>query len=434
MKKILVKIKNSLWFIPSIYSLLGLIFAIAVIYIDQNYVNQHPHIFPDLLLTSVELATTISTVLSTALITMTTFTFSISMVVLTTYTSQFSPRVLPNFITDKKTATVLGVFMGGFIYSIFSLLFMRKSLDNQLVISAFVGVFIAIICLLFFIYFINYVGKSIQVDLLIEKLTKEVEDIGDKFKKLTKTNLLDIDKKESKYYEQKYSKGFEIKANTTGYVQKMDMDAFVKIAEQYDVFISINERIGEFLTPNTLLLTIYSNQNQLDDEIKKQVLSAITLDSVRSSTQDLSYALQKIVEIALRATSPAINDPYTAKHCIRNIGKAMAKILWITEGNMIYKDKKSVPRIFLPILDLKELLYLTFTEFKLDGKENSSTLHSVIDALIIMAKEDGSISNRKVIWEYGCYIINNKLDSLHRIEKEYIDKKLDTLHQHTHRE
>lgn len=432
MKNVLIKVKNSLWFIPSFYSLLGLIFAIVVIYIDQNYITKDSSFIPDLLLTNVELATSISTVLSTALITMTTFTFSISMVVLTTYTSQFSPRVLPNFITDKKTATVLGVFMGGFIYSIFSLLFMRKSLDNQLVISAFVGVIIAIICLIFFIYFINYVGKSIQVDLLIEKLTKEVVEAGEKFRKLSTKNRLEVTNKESRLFEEKYSNSFRIQANTTGYVQKIDIEALEKITADDDIFISIHERIGEFLTPNSLLLTIYTNQEELEKEMRERIIKTITVNSVRSSTQDLSYALQKIIEIALRATSPAINDPYTAQHCIRNIGKAMAKILWITEGNIIYKDKESVPRIFLPIMDLRELLYLTFKELDMDGKENRSTVNCVIDALIIMAKEDGSAHNKKIVWEFLQFIIKDNLETLHSFEKEYIDKKIDILHRYTH--
>jgi uncharacterized membrane protein len=433
MKKVLVKVKDSLWFIPSIYSLLGLIFAVVVIFIDQNYVNKHPHIFPDLLLTNVELATTISTVLSTALITMTTFTFSISMVVLTTYTSQFSPRVLPNFITDKKTARVLGVFMGGFIYSIFSLLFMRKSLDNQLVISAFVGVVVAIICLVFFIYFINYVGKSIQVDLLIEKLTKEVEEVGEKFKQLLNRKVLEVVNKESVSFEKMYAYSFKIEAKSTGYVQKIDIEKLIKVATDYNVFISFNERIGEYLTPNTLLLTVYSNQDQLEKDTQERIMNCITLNSVRSSTQDLSYALQKIIEIALRATSSAINDPYTAKHCIRNIGKAMASVLWITEGNIIYKDNQSVPRIFIPILDLRELLYLTFNELDMNGKKNSSTINCVIDALIIMAKEDCSRGNKKAIWEFLQYISSDNLKTLHSYEKQYIEKKIETLHKYTHR-
>lgn len=431
MKKLTNKVKNSLWLLPSVYSGIGLSLAIITTTIDTYYLKNFVHFVPDILLTSVELAITILATLSSALLTMTTFTFSIIMVVLTTYSSQFSPRALPNFMTAKTTMRVLGIFLGGFVYSIYSLLFMRKSIDHEFVISAVLGVFFAIICLLFFIHFIHYIGKSIQVDFLIEKLTKETLHSSQMVKdRITRRELVIVRDFIIPY---PYKRTYENK--NTGYIQTVEIDELILFASSQNLYIEVNYKIGEFITEGSILFTIYSDTERIDDQILQQCESHITVSDQRSTSQDISFSFQKLVEIALRATSPAINDPFTAKHCIQNIGKLLSEVSPFLEGHMLFKDKDEKARLFIPMESLGNLLYFTFYEFDLSKRKDLSVLGEIFDALITTAQKS-SKENRQILWRFSSYITyefyeNNRL---HDFDKEFLQLKMNSLYKATHQE
>jgi len=139
--------------IPTGYSFMGLAISIIVVLIDTSYIGNIREILPHYLFTDIDLSIHILSTIAASLLTMITFTFSTMMIVLTMYSSQFSPRVLPSFLTDRKSTTVLGVFMGSFIYSIFSLLFLRQGIGVGERISATVGLGLVILCLAFFTFF-----------------------------------------------------------------------------------------------------------------------------------------------------------------------------------------------------------------------------------------------------------------------------------------
>ncbi|MCT2536737.1 DUF2254 domain-containing protein [Aquibacillus koreensis] len=429
LKKVFNKIKNSLWLTPALYSAIGLCIAILTITLDM-YFNEHYEKFvPDIFLTSVDLATEILATLSSALITMTTFTFSMTMVVLTTYSSQFSPRALPNFMTQKATMRVLGIFLGGFIYSINSLLFMRNSLDNEFVISAVIGVFITIICLLFFIYFIHFIAKSIQVDNLIENIAEETlkssKDIKNKMRDHKLTTV--------KQYSPPYLYGHSYYAKSSDYIKRVEMEELVSLAATKYIFIKIHHKIGEFITDNTLLFTIYSDEANLEEGVMKECADYITLGRKRSPSQDLAYSLQQLVEIALRATSPAINDPYTAKHCIRNVGKVLAESNTILDGDSLYMDTENQPRLLIPMEDLNNLLYFTFNQFNIEKRKDIIILGAIMDALIMTAQKC-SDDNKKILWSFLAYktFSFDELHQLHPYDQKFLEIKKQKLFEVTH--
>jgi uncharacterized membrane protein len=428
MKKLLYKLKNSLWLLPTIYSIIGLSLAIITITIDMNYLSQWEKFIPDLFLTSVDLASKILVTLSSALLTMSTFTFSIIMVVLTTYASQFSPRALPNFMSEKTTMRVLGIFLGAFIYSIYSLVFMRKSLENEYVISAVIGVFITIICLLFFIQFIHFIGKSIQVDYLIEKLTNETLQTTKFIKEQQQKNQLEIVKDYEPVAQHKKS----YYSNQTAYLQLVDIEELVLIASKYNLFIQLHHKIGEFITEESVLFSIYTKENSNTEHLLHLCAKHISLNPSRTTTQDLSFSIQKLVEIALRATSPAINDPFTAKHCIRDIGKVLLEISPLLQGHLLFKDKNEEQRLIIPTEDLQNLLYNSFYRFELKNRKDLPILGAILDALILTAKK-ATAHDKKIIWGFYTYLTYHfPIQELHDFDEEFLRIKRAMLFDATH--
>lgn len=127
--------RNIVWIYPLINMVGALSLSLGVIYLDTRGYVIYEHV-PRIFLTSVSLARKILGALVASLLTITTFTFSTIMAVLTMYSSDFSPRIVENFLREKISLKVMGMFIGGFFYSITSLLFMRDALESDLVISA----------------------------------------------------------------------------------------------------------------------------------------------------------------------------------------------------------------------------------------------------------------------------------------------------------
>lgn len=143
-KRAWLKVKYSIWLKPAWLTVASLLLAVLTGLIDSGRWFALADIMPDFMLTGVELAKTILGVTSGAMLSMTVFTFSTTMVVLTTYSSQYSPRVVRNFLTDDETVQTLGIFMGGFVYSIMALSFMKTSLNGRPVISANLSILLVI--------------------------------------------------------------------------------------------------------------------------------------------------------------------------------------------------------------------------------------------------------------------------------------------------
>ncbi|MFN7249459.1 MAG: DUF2254 domain-containing protein [Anaerobacillus sp.] len=401
MKKTFLKVKDNIWLIPSIYCVISLLLSILVIYVDislNEFLNKH---LPGYLMTSVELAQIILGTIAAALVTMTTITFSTIMVVLTTYSSQFSPRILKGFITKSSTMRVLGIFLGGFIYSILSLLFMRKATVDDHVLSATVGVLVAFVCLAFFAYFIHNVATSIQVSNVIYELandalktTKREQDALKKFK--TKT----VD--EEPELPREFDKVREITGKEYGYIQLIDYPSLFSLAKEKNWLIEVNQYIGHYVTNKSKLLTIYYKK---DDDFQLKVSDFITIGDERTSIQDIEFCLIKMVEIALRAISPGINDPNTAIDCIRFLRTPLTEALNNGGRYILFFDEKQMPRLIKKKESTEQLLYTTFYQISYYGKQDISILLAILDTLI----EVNQYSNHKIkveIKTYAQYVIN----------------------------
>ncbi len=139
LKHLTIRIRSSFWYIPSLYGVFAILLALLSVQFDQSItsiplIDQKVH---SIFFTDIGLARTILSTISASLLTMTTITFSTILLVLTTFLSEFSPRTLQNFISDHSTQRVLGIFVGGFIYSILLLLFLKDTTRDIFIVPSF---------------------------------------------------------------------------------------------------------------------------------------------------------------------------------------------------------------------------------------------------------------------------------------------------------
>ncbi|WP_216829656.1 DUF2254 domain-containing protein [Alkalihalobacterium elongatum] len=415
---IVLKVRKNIWLIPSVYCLLATVLALVIIWLDTVHGEKVEATLPATILISVDLAQTILGTIAAALLTMITITFSTIMVVLTTYSSQFSPRTLSDFVTNKVTMRVLGIYMGGFMYSILSLLFMREDLEHE-VMAGTIGVLFSIICLAFFAYFIHFVATSIQVNKLISELTRHTLDTVYKRKKTDKkTEKINITHHKPKLVPETFSK-IEVRSQTFGYIQLIQYEYLLKTAIKHNLYIEIVPAIGTFITTGQNLFNVY----YLHRRPKTNFHKYIEVGNDRTILQDVDFGIQKVVEVTLRALSPGINDPNTAIDGILHLGKLLAESCK-QDGNYITYSDRSVIRVVAPQKTVEEIFYVTFYQICHYGREDISIMLAIYEALIMVAEgNDQQIKNK--VWTFSQYINNNfNKEVLQELDLQYLNEKV----------
>lgn len=417
--KFLKTIRNSIWVIPVIYCLMALALALIVVYIDMNILPLLDFELAFFLATSVDLAKEILGSISGALLTMTTITFSTIMVVLTTYSSQFSPRVLTNFVNDRRTMRVLGVFMGGFLYSILSLAFMQQATFEGEVISAIVAVMLAVLCLFFFAYFIHFVASSIQVSNLINSLVEDVKEEIEKEEKRIDQDHVAVSGLKPEVVES-YDTTTALQSEDFGFIQFMNHDRLFEWAEENEAVIHVEQLVGEFVTTSTILITIHHDEGT---EIPDSLIRNIELGKERSVYQDVDYGLQKIVDVAIRALSPGINDPNTAVQCIHYLSEALIKNFKYTGTYVIYNDEKHLGRLVVRRSSVEDKLYKMLSQISFYGRQDVTILRTLIEALENIALNSTDDVKRD-IEAFSRYVYDGfDEDVLYDIDYKYINER-----------
>ncbi|HSI67720.1 MAG TPA: DUF2254 domain-containing protein [Planococcus sp. (in: firmicutes)] len=416
MKRFTYWLKEKLWLSPAIYIGIAVALSIAFFYVDLLLVDRFKEFIPSILLTNVELARTIMGGLSSALLTMTTFTFSTILVVLTMYSSQFSPRTLKNFIHDRLTWRVLGIFLGGFIYNTLSLLFMRDDLYETDILSAFVGILIAFFCLATFAYFIHYIATLVQVGKLVTELEEDTEQVISNYKELQ------ADDSRSPSSWQPSGIKETVVAEKSGYLQFLSFERMSKYAKEQEILIEFDACIGDYLFEGKPIFHIYKTAEK-DLSFDR----FYSVGNERTSEQDLDFALQKLVEVALRAISPGINDPNTANEIILKMGRLLGKVGHLKTGPFALEDNDGNPHLLYTFPSYPDVLYKTFYQLAHYGRQDISVLTSITKSLTAAAQM-GPDKYHPDIWDIQLYLLEDiQNQHMKKLDLQQLQKKVDVL-------
>ncbi|MGP4076090.1 DUF2254 domain-containing protein [Halobacillus sp. K22] len=423
-EKIWVKVRDSFWFLPTLYSLLSIISVILISFIDLWIVPQVQENMPKIFLTEKSVATTLYGSLITSILTMTTISFSTIMVVLTTYSTQFSPRTLQDFMKSRVTQHVLGVYSFGFIFALVNLLLLGGTQKKGLV-SPFLTVVVSIICLGFFILFIHHSSRFLQVNNLIGDIRQTTSKvIANTFKEKSYNETTEWDEKDLESLKQN-SQGV-IFANQSGYLQGMQMGLFIQWAVKNDLFIEANTLIGDYVQKG-MPLFYYWKVNGSEEIKPEEALQYIIVGNERTDIQDIEFSIQKLVEIAVKAISPSINDPHTAVNCINRIGSLLAELGSVYEPIRYYADDNNSLRLKVEPREFHDYLYTSFYQMRIYGSHDFSVMNGVIEALYkISVVHDNQI--KEDVWRFGRYMMKAvDTKSMDQLDFEYFDKQAQKL-------
>ncbi|MFP4457196.1 MAG: DUF2254 domain-containing protein [Clostridia bacterium] len=396
-KRISRMIKESVWLFPIVYSLVALLLAVLSISYDLGYFKFVFKGTPSFFLMNLDIAKTVLSIIAGAFVTITTFTFSTTMIVLIMYTSQYSPRVVKNFLTERDTLQAFGVFVSGFFYVMIILLFLSNYDPNIKVISATISIVYILVGLIFFFRFVNSVASYIQASNLIRRLkenaTEEILEYRDSI--IKRDFVEEIDSLMSNDLS-------NIKSTKDGYIQDYDYSKFINIAQKYQTNLYIKKVIGHFITKENIFCE-YCDEN-FDDEDKKniidEVMRGIIVGEQRSEANDFEYSIQKIVELALKALSPGINDPNTAIHCVRITSLLLREIADLPKGfiKITGEDKEDEDsfEVYLEAMEFEVLLANTYLPIINYGKSDLFVMREIINALQIIISTSSDYNKEKI--------------------------------------
>ena len=253
-----------------------------------------------------------------SIITVAGTTFSITIAALSLASAQFGPRLLRNFMRDTGNQVVLGTFTATFLYCLLVLRTVRGLDDNTYVphISVTIGVLLAVVSLGVLIYFIHHIAESIQVEHLLDVVSDELQAAVARLFPSEITQAGDMD-------DACWMGGSEVTAEKDGYLQMIDDQALLRLTEHTGAVLKLLCRPGDYVVAGMPLVL---SRPALNDRQADEVRASFALGRSRTPNQDAVFAFLQLAEIAVRALSPGVNDPFTAMMCIDRITSALVQL------------------------------------------------------------------------------------------------------------
>lgn len=306
-------VRSSLWFVPGLIVLGAVVIAIALIeaegYMEQDMLDQWPRLFGS----SASGARDLLTAVAGSMITVAGVVFSITIVALSLASSQYTSRVLRNFMRNAVNQTVLGVFVGIFAYCLVVLRTIRGGDEGAFVPSMAVlfGLLLAFVGIVVLIYFIHHIAASIQATHILAAAAEETLEAVDHL-------FPEEVGKEANSTVPVTSPGqawYSISASDTGYIQSLDPAGLLAFASERRTVVRMERGVGQFVIEKTPIASLLGTAAPSDDD-RKRLGELYAVGLQRTVEQDAAFGIRQIVDVALKALSPGINDTTTAVMCI----------------------------------------------------------------------------------------------------------------------
>jgi uncharacterized membrane protein len=345
--------------------------------------------------------------LAAAVITVAGVVFSVTILALQLASQQFGPRMLRNFIRDLGTQASLGAFVATFVYAMLALASVGQLAHGEFVphLSVTVALGLTLADLGVLIYFINHVAKSIQ-------LTSVVSGIARDFRSTLEDLLADAAavRSPSDTIEQRLSgvrtrlerEGASVPATGSGFLQAVGHDRLVRIAASTDAIIALSKRPGQFIVEGQPLAMVWPPDAAA--AVAEALARAHIVGPNRTLTQDLALPVDQLVEVAIRALSPAVNDTFTALTCIDWLGDCLCRAARAPLPDGIYRAPDGVVRLVDPVITFERLLKGSYDKIRQAGRGMPAVLIRQLDNLRRVS-DAGATSHSDIIAQQAAMIL-----------------------------
>ncbi|MBT1073983.1 DUF2254 domain-containing protein [Geobacter grbiciae] len=418
--------RSSYWFVPAVMAALAIALAIGTTTLDEALPPDVANRLGWLYSGGPEGARTLLSTVAGSMITTAGVVFSITIVVLSLTSSPFGPRLLGNFMRDTGTQVVLGTFVATFIYCLLILRVVRGTDQESFVphLSVTFTYLLALMSTIVLIYFVHHVASSIQADSIITAVYRDLEATIDRlFPEQQEHGLKELGPKEvaealpARFEEE----GWPVAADGSGYLQAIDLEGLSSFARDHDLILRVHCHAGEFVAEGATLVTAWPREHW-DETLVKKVNDAFIRGRQRTNEQDMEYAVKQLVEVALRALSPGINDPFTAMTCIDWLGVAVGRSAQRKFPSPLRYDEKGSLRLAVVPITFEEIVNAAFGQIRHAASFHLPVFLRLLEAITAVAPHIRTDEHRAVLDHHAVLVARTGREAVQvKDDREAID-------------
>jgi len=412
---------STFWFLPVLIISLAVFLSITTVTIDNFFELTKDGWICIFLVNDPDSARSILSTISGAMIGVAGTVFSVTLVALTLASSQFGPRLVKNFMYVKLNQVVLGSYISTYLYCLL-VLNAIKNVEGEIFIpsiSILLAILAAIANIVLLIVFIHRIAVSIQAD-------KVIADISE----FMAAHLIDLYPEkldENKVFKRNigidaatssYPKRVSIKSNTSGYLQYISFEVLLDLITKDNSLLVVHNKQGNYIVSGIEIAELWTHSNYEAEKIAK-VLNQFVIGKTKTPQQNLEYSIQQLVEMAARALSPGINDPFTAMACIDNLASTMSYLAQAKFPSTQKHDEDDILRIITKAEDFEGLLDTSFNQIRQYSSGMPAVIIRLMEALTTIQKFTTKETHKKAVIKHARMVLFLGEESIN--EKNDID-------------
>ncbi|HEY4041737.1 MAG TPA: DUF2254 domain-containing protein [Rhodopila sp.] len=335
--------------------------------------------------------------IATSIMTVVSIVFAILLMTITLASMQFSPRILVSFVRDRTTQWTLGIFLGTFSYCMAALPAARALPVPFSPVATVAGaMLLALLCVGWLIFFIHHISQAISVNHIVDRIAGETERVIDELMPYPRRPVWRAEAAVPRgLVPGAMARRVPVASPASGYIRFVDTERLLAVAKAARLQVQVTRRVGHFVSEGVPLLTV-SRGDRLDGAVQAALLSTFDVGPARTLQQDVEFGVIQIVDIALRAISPAVNDPSTAITCLDQLGRIMIRWIGREEPAGVLFDPPHVPRVTIPWIDVDGLLETAFEQIRHYAQSDLPVSLRLLRTLqdIAVTTEDAEIRRR----------------------------------------
>lgn len=380
--QLLDDLAETFWLIPALLVLAGVAGALGVLEIDRSEILPRWLLEEWLYDGGATGARTLLGAIASSTIGVAGTAFSITIAALSLAAGQMGPRLLRNFTRDRGNQLTLGAFLGTFCYALMVLRSVRTETEGAGFVphlSLSIGIVLAFVCVATLVYFVGHMAGRINVDTVIELVS---EDIHAALMRLTTDERQPPPPPPSFWRD-----ATPIADSRRGYLQQLDESGLAGWAAEHETAIRLLVRPGDYVFPGAPIALMLPPVEGADVAVR----NATALGPQRVSSSDLRFAVRQLVEVAVRALSPGINDPHTAISVLDRLGAVLCEVkpLYLPTG--VWQEQGR-PVLIVPHIQYEQLVNVMFHMIRQNAIGNTSVLKRQLEVLtqVVSCDRDGA--------------------------------------------
>ena len=397
LKRLWEAVETSLWFVPAVMAAAAAALAGIAAWGDRILGNRAAEdvLFLIYVSTPANARELVSTLLS-SIITMASLVFSITVVVLTLAASQFGPRLIRSFMASRSTQVTLGVFVMTMVYCLLALVSLGWREGDRVFgyLTVTVAIGLALGCVGLLVFYIHSLARSIMSETVIEKVGRELDSLIE--------GLRDFGEPEpdprSLVPDDVDDRGAFLGPGGSGYVQAIEFESIAEAAAKADALVVLFFRAGDYVVEDGKGIAVYPAE-RASPELSAAIVGAVALGPHRTPVQDIEFSIRHLVEIAVRALSPGINDPYTAVSVVNRLSASLSRIMGRALPEAIFRDEGGALRVLAPRPSYATIISAAFDQIRQNGAEKPVVMIHMFEAVIRIAAHTRTADQRLALGE-----------------------------------